>query len=172
LASLSIGGTVGQEIRNAVNAGKEVTVHEKAISAFGWSGYGYSITDPETGASGYLLEGSGNGGYFLGVLNGFSLAALLAGIVFSAPISLVLILTILLAASMIAANIALMSAEDPSALACYAKGMNGGISAYGLISLFLAIKLPPGVPDRILAAITGTIIVITQRVNTSLSVEC
>jgi hypothetical protein len=62
LASLPVGGSVGQEIRNAVNAGREVTVHEKPINAFGWSGYGYSIIDPETGAGGFLIEGSGNGG--------------------------------------------------------------------------------------------------------------
>jgi hypothetical protein len=67
LAKLPVGGTVGQEIRNAVNAGKEVTVHEKAISAFGWSGYGYIIVDPETGAGAYLIEGSGNGGYLFAI---------------------------------------------------------------------------------------------------------
>jgi hypothetical protein len=69
LATLPVGGSVGQEIRNAVNAGKEVTVHEKAISAFGWTGYGYSIVDPDTGASGYLIEGSGNGGVFIAQLD-------------------------------------------------------------------------------------------------------
>ncbi|MDR2366452.1 MAG: transglutaminase-like domain-containing protein [Zoogloeaceae bacterium] len=67
LAKLPIGGSVGQEVRNAVNAGKEVTVHEKPINAFGWTGYGYSIIDPETGEGGYVIEGSGNGG----VLDGF-----------------------------------------------------------------------------------------------------
>jgi hypothetical protein len=61
LATLPIGGAVGTEIRNAVNAGLEVTVHEKPINAFGWSGYGYTIVDPETGAGAYLIEGSGNG---------------------------------------------------------------------------------------------------------------
>jgi hypothetical protein len=61
LAKLPIGGNVGQEIRNAVQAGKEVTIHEKPVSAFGWTGYGYSIVDPETGAGGYIIEGGGNG---------------------------------------------------------------------------------------------------------------
>jgi hypothetical protein len=35
---------VGQEIQSAVQAGKEVTVHEKPISAHGFTGYGYTIT--------------------------------------------------------------------------------------------------------------------------------
>ena len=55
-----------QEIQSAVQAGKEVTVHEKPISAHGFTGYGYTITDPETGAGAYLIEGKGNGGGFRG----------------------------------------------------------------------------------------------------------
>ena len=62
LAKLPIGGEVGSEIRNAVNAGKEVTVHEKSINKHGWKGFGYIVIDPETGAGAYLIEGSGNGG--------------------------------------------------------------------------------------------------------------
>jgi hypothetical protein len=65
LAKLPIGGSVGQEIRSAVQAGKEVTIHEKSISAYGWSGYGYVIVDPETGAGGYIIEGGGNGGLMM-----------------------------------------------------------------------------------------------------------
>ena len=62
LQKLPIGGEVGSEIRNAVNAGKEVTVHEKSIKKHGWKGFGYIVIDPETGAGAYLIEGSGNGG--------------------------------------------------------------------------------------------------------------
>ncbi|MCZ2106807.1 MAG: transglutaminase, partial [Burkholderiales bacterium] len=36
---------------------------ERQISAHGWTGYGYTIVDPETGAGAYLIEGKGNGGY-------------------------------------------------------------------------------------------------------------
>ena len=70
LPSLPVGGTVGQEIQSAVQAGKEVTVHEKPISAHGFTGYGYTITDPETGAGAYLIEGRGNGGNLLFEPNG------------------------------------------------------------------------------------------------------
>ncbi|MCL2076104.1 MAG: hypothetical protein FWH15_06650 [Betaproteobacteria bacterium] len=65
LPTLPIGGALGQEIRSAVQAGKEVTIHEKPITAHGWTGYGYTIIDPDTGAGGYIIEGSGNGAELL-----------------------------------------------------------------------------------------------------------
>jgi len=69
LSKLPVGGDVGTEIRNAVQAGKEVVVHEKAITSNGWTGYGYIIIDPDTGAGSYLIEGGSNGAImiFLGV---------------------------------------------------------------------------------------------------------
>ena len=68
LPKLPVGGTVGQEIQSAIQAGKEVTVHERGINAHGFSGYGYIITDPETGGGAYLIEGKGNGGVLFGIL--------------------------------------------------------------------------------------------------------
>jgi hypothetical protein len=62
LPKLPVGGTVGQEIQSAIQAGKEVTFHERGINAHGFSGYGYIITDPDTGGGAYLIEGKGNGG--------------------------------------------------------------------------------------------------------------
>ena len=62
LPKLPVGGTVGQEIQSAIQAGKAVTFHERQINAHGFSGYGYVITDPETGGGAYLIEGKGNGG--------------------------------------------------------------------------------------------------------------
>ena len=62
LAKLPIGGEVGSEIRNAVNAGKEVTMHEKSINKHGWKGFGYIVIDPETGAGAYIIEGNRNEG--------------------------------------------------------------------------------------------------------------
>ena len=72
LPKLPVGGTVGQEIASAVQAGKEVTVHEKPISAHGFTGYGYTITDPETGAGAYLIGGGMDGSIslFLGLVVG------------------------------------------------------------------------------------------------------
>ena len=64
LPKLPVGGTVGQEIQSAIQAGKEVTFHERGINAHGFSGHGYIITDPDTGGGAYLIEGKGNGAWF------------------------------------------------------------------------------------------------------------
>ena len=55
LPKLPVGGTVGHEIQSAIQGGKEVTFHERGINAHGFSGYGYIITDPETGAGAYMM---------------------------------------------------------------------------------------------------------------------
>ncbi|MEW5824846.1 MAG: hypothetical protein AB1766_10975 [Pseudomonadota bacterium] len=76
LPTLPVGGEVGAEIRNAIQAGKEVTIHESPITAHGWTGYGYIIVDPETGAGAYLIEG--NGGFLdWWQENGFSISSVL-----------------------------------------------------------------------------------------------
>ncbi|ELA09178.1 hypothetical protein MOMA_02185 [Moraxella macacae 0408225] len=49
------------DIRNAVNAGRIVTAHERNISVKGWSGSGYIIIDPYTGAGAYLIGGGVDG---------------------------------------------------------------------------------------------------------------
>ena len=91
LSKLPVGGDVGAEIISAVNAGKEVTVHEKAITAFGWTGYGYTIVDPDTGAGAYIIEGKGNGGWLaiLGAL--IKVIMILPAIIFATAILLMLL---------------------------------------------------------------------------------
>ncbi|MDG4551151.1 MAG: hypothetical protein P9F19_17420 [Candidatus Contendobacter sp.] len=79
LPQLSVSRSVAAEIRNAVAAGKEVTVHEKAINAYGFSGVGYIIVDPDTGSGAYLIEGGGSGGSLatkIGLALGYTLAIL------------------------------------------------------------------------------------------------
>ena len=56
-----------EEIRQAIAAGKEVTIHEKAITESGWSGAGYAVIDPETGAGAYLIEGGARGAIILAI---------------------------------------------------------------------------------------------------------
>lgn len=51
-----------QEISNAIGAGKEVYVHEHRIQEGGWTGTGFLIIDPLTGAGAYSLDATGNGG--------------------------------------------------------------------------------------------------------------
>jgi hypothetical protein len=63
------------EIKNALNAGKEVITHTDAVSVPGWSGAGYIITDPVTGAGAFKIAGGGNGG-FLEWLSSINLLAI------------------------------------------------------------------------------------------------
>jgi hypothetical protein len=83
------------DVQNAVNAGKEVTISQSKITYAGWSGAGYLVIDPQTGAGSYLIEGGANGGSLttnsaaqtliglaLGLVSG--LAAVIAGPVVAA----------------------------------------------------------------------------------------
>ena len=54
-------GTINA-ITNALNAGKEVTVHQNQITLQGYSGTGYRIFDPVTGSSADMISGGLNGG--------------------------------------------------------------------------------------------------------------
>jgi hypothetical protein len=83
------------EIRNALNAGKEVITHTDAVSVPGWSGAGYIITDPVTGDGAYKIAGGGNGGILAfsgGLLGVFGLFLLSQAII--APIAAFLILSL------------------------------------------------------------------------------
>ena len=62
LPKLNLSSSVITDIRNAVNAGRVVTAHERNISYKGWSGSGYIIIDPTSGAGAYLIDGGANGG--------------------------------------------------------------------------------------------------------------
>jgi transglutaminase superfamily protein len=61
LPQLEIDSQVKNEINNAVNAGKEVTVSGANIDFNGWVGCGYITIDPETGAGAYMITGGDNG---------------------------------------------------------------------------------------------------------------
>lgn len=50
------------DIRNAVAAGKVVTVSQNKVSITGWTGTGYIILDPNTGAGAYMIGGGSDGG--------------------------------------------------------------------------------------------------------------
>ncbi|MEX2475107.1 transglutaminase family protein [Marinobacter sp.] len=62
LDQINLDPEVEMEIRNAVQAGKTVTAHEKQISYKGWVGSGYLLIDPDTGAGAYKISGGANGG--------------------------------------------------------------------------------------------------------------
>jgi transglutaminase-like putative cysteine protease len=63
LSGLAIDSSVKQELANALAAGKEVTVHAANVSVAGFTGVGYIIIDPATGAGAYKISGGANGGF-------------------------------------------------------------------------------------------------------------
>jgi transglutaminase-like putative cysteine protease len=64
IPNLQISGDVINDIRNAVNAGKEVIVPKTNITHNGWIGTGYVVRDPNTGSGGYIIEGGTAGGIY------------------------------------------------------------------------------------------------------------
>ncbi|MEJ2572353.1 MAG: transglutaminase-like domain-containing protein [Gammaproteobacteria bacterium] len=64
------------EITDALAAGKEVTVHQSDITFNGWTGTGYIILDPETGAGAYKIGGGSNGGDLEGAQFGVKMAGI------------------------------------------------------------------------------------------------
>lgn len=141
LPKLTLGGDVGAEIRNAIQAGKEVVFHEHAINAHGWTGFGYIIVDPDTGAGAHMIEGRGNGGMLLGVVNGFGFSALITAWTFGMVGYLTLALAIIVAVSMITTALVLYMAENGAdAAACYNTGLDNGIAAYAAVYAMLSSK--------------------------------
>jgi hypothetical protein len=69
------------EIESVVASGKEVTIHEAPISAHGFTGSGYTVVDPQTGAGGYLIEGGARGAiaFLLGIGAAATITSLLVG---------------------------------------------------------------------------------------------
>lgn len=63
LPKLNHSDVVITDIRNGINAGKTVTVHDTQITLNGWSGTGYTILDPESGAGAYMIGGGLDGGF-------------------------------------------------------------------------------------------------------------
>jgi hypothetical protein len=82
LAQLQIDENVRAEIANALAAGLEVTVHQSAISAYGWTGSGYILIDPETGAGAYKISGGANGAFLVALYISVLIAILSVALTF------------------------------------------------------------------------------------------
>ena len=65
LPQLQVDSIVKADVQNAVNAGKAVTISKTNIGYNGWTGCGYIIIDPSTGAGAYMISGGANGGMIL-----------------------------------------------------------------------------------------------------------
>ncbi|MCA2998958.1 MAG: hypothetical protein ING75_10190 [Rhodocyclaceae bacterium] len=74
------------DVQNAVNAGKEVTISQSRITHSGWTGAGYLVIDPQTGAGSYLIEGGANGGVFVIVLALIFVSLILPYLLFTAGV--------------------------------------------------------------------------------------
>jgi len=63
LPNLHLDQLAMSEITQALATGKEVITHTDRISVPGWTGEGYILFDPATGAGAYKIAGGRNGGY-------------------------------------------------------------------------------------------------------------
>lgn len=61
MPQLQLDADTKSDIADAVNAGKEVTVSKSNITFGTWTGCGYIISDPTTGAGAYMISGGANG---------------------------------------------------------------------------------------------------------------
>jgi hypothetical protein len=84
LPLLQLNGDVKSDIQNAVKAGKIVDVQKTNVTYNGWTGCGYIIVDPNTGAAAYMISDGLNGGgfeyWFWTVMWGLAWIALIAAI--------------------------------------------------------------------------------------------
>ncbi len=62
LAALQVDNAIKADIQNAVNAGMVATVSERAVQINSWTGVGYILIDPVTGAGVYRISGGLSGG--------------------------------------------------------------------------------------------------------------
>ena len=62
MEKLNTTDTTKQAVTEAVNAGKIVTILAEDMTIGSWSGTGYMVIDPETGAGAYMISGGLNGG--------------------------------------------------------------------------------------------------------------
>ena len=145
IAALAASGA-GGEIKEAIQAGMEVTFHERGINAHGWSCTGYSIVDPETGVGSYLIEGKGNGGElntaqsrFLAFLSGIGLGAsaaavslLFAGLV--AGLVSALLLGWIVLAIVIATIYNLLIFNSPADWMCFGVGFGLGAATTRILA--------------------------------------
>lgn len=61
MPNLKVDDNVKEDVRNAVNSGKIVTIPQRNIQYYNWSGTGYLILDSDTGSAAYMISGGTNG---------------------------------------------------------------------------------------------------------------
>ena len=85
LPILQVSNTVKTEIQDAAASGEIVTIPQSNITKDGWTGVGYLIYDPTTGAGAYMINGGLAGGGYNCACFGFDpTTEVLLGVVFAA----------------------------------------------------------------------------------------
>ncbi|MEW6482505.1 MAG: hypothetical protein AB1397_05830, partial [bacterium] len=69
LPKLQVSYDVKNDLQNAINTGKIVTIPQREIQYYDWEGIGYTIIDPTTGAGAYMISGGIGGGWMADLLN-------------------------------------------------------------------------------------------------------
>ena len=108
LSNINHDQNIVDEIRNALNVGKEVITHTDAVSVPGWSGAGYIIFDPQTGDGAYKIGGGQNGGLLGGAVAFIGIAFLAA---FAAPFTAIWALAAAISALIVGVLIGLAAVE-------------------------------------------------------------
>jgi hypothetical protein len=99
-----------ERVQGYLDAGWEVAIHQSPITQSGWTGAGFTVIDPTTGAGGYLIEGGSNGGTIFATFMSFIVVGLAVAAAFAAGLP-----TALLALGLLFLNIlGLISAIDRS----------------------------------------------------------
>lgn len=146
------------EIQNALAAGKEVTVHQAPITQSGWTGSGYIITDPATGAGAYMIAGGANGAWiaallfalFMGIV---AVVAALPFILIAATLGLAAI-SIVAAASLALAYISVkINMPKDSSWRTFFSDLFGGVSGAILVGVLTGLSFP-----IVIVAIVATLI--------------
>ncbi|QZA80715.1 hypothetical protein [Deefgea piscis] len=147
---LTVSTEIKDEIRNAANSGKQITVSQNNVNIGGWTGAGYIILDPDTGAGAYKISGGANGGWFSGLAAGVSIGATFAFIGLASletltllgvaspffimmAVLIIAIVMLVIQAIIIAALVDYYSSDEKS-LGCFYGGFGWGSSMAGLIS--------------------------------------
>lgn len=101
LAQINLSSDIEAEIRNAAQAGLEITAHQQPVSFFGRPSVGYIILDPVTATGAYKIGGGENGGNIYSLF-GSALAIVLGmGLLSLGPVAVLLGLMLIYFATMI-----------------------------------------------------------------------
>lgn len=125
-------------------AGKIVTISQTTVTQFGWTGSGYIILDPATGAGAYMIAGADGGIAFgLGLATSSVIAAIIAGLLglggvsfgvaATAPFLLGLFVPLLIFFFMLMAVIFYANKDDDQFVSCFIGGF--AMNAVGFVGV-------------------------------------